>query len=131
MRWVDVFAVLVLSHLVGDYYVQTDWQARNKHCGLSESGTPRRALFSHVTTYTMSFVPALIWLADDVSAGRLVAAVALIFVPHLIQDDGRLLQTYMIRVKGFEPMSNPQVAAAVDQTGHLLMLFGIALLMTA
>ena len=131
MGWVQVFTVLVLSHLVGDYYVQTDWQARNKHGGLTDAGTARRALVTHVTTYTLSFIPALIWLADGVSGGRLVAAVALIFVPHLVQDDGRLLRAYMIRVKGFEPMSNPQVAAAVDQTGHLLMLFGIALLVTA
>jgi hypothetical protein len=27
MPWVEIFAVFVVSHLVGDYLIQTDWQA--------------------------------------------------------------------------------------------------------
>ena len=30
MNWVSVFARFVVSHLVGDYLLQTDWQARHK-----------------------------------------------------------------------------------------------------
>ena len=30
MVWSEVFIVFVLCHLVGDYVVQTDWQARWK-----------------------------------------------------------------------------------------------------
>lgn len=127
MPWVEVFAVFVICHLVGDYLLQTDWQARYKHGGLSADSRARRALFTHVLTYTLAFVPALIWLADDIGA-EVVAVAALIFVPHLIQDDRRLLTAYITRVKGLEAATNLQVALAVDQTFHLLTLFAIALL---
>ncbi|GAC1527494.1 MAG: hypothetical protein NVS2B6_15260 [Thermoleophilaceae bacterium] len=32
--WVEVFVVLAVSHVVGDYALQTDWQATNKRGGL-------------------------------------------------------------------------------------------------
>ena len=63
MPWVEVFAVFVVSHLAGDYLLQTDWQAENKRGGLGGDPVARRALLSHVTTYTLAFVPAFIWLA--------------------------------------------------------------------
>ena len=126
MPWVEVFAVFVVCHLVGDYLVQTDWQAQNKRGGLGADPTARRALFTHVSTYTLAFVPALVWLADDIGAA-VVAVAALIFVPHLIQDDGRLLSAYIARAKGLEASTNAQVALAVDQTFHVATLFAIAL----
>lgn len=127
MAWVEVWAAFVVCHLAGDYLLQTDWQAKHKRAGLGGDPVARRALFSHVTTYTLAFVPALIWLADDLGAGIIWVA-ALIFVPHLIQDDGRLLTAYMERLKGGDVPSNLGVAAAVDQSFHILTLFGIALL---
>ena len=127
MAWVEVFAVLVICHLVGDYLLQTDWQAKHKRGGLGADPTARKALFAHVSTYTLAFVPAFVWLADSIGA-ELVAVVALVFVPHLVQDDGRLLGIYITRVKGFSAAANLTVAAAVDQTFHLVTLFGVALL---
>jgi hypothetical protein len=127
MVWVEVFAVFVVSHLVGDYLFQTDWQARNKRGGLGPDPTARRALVAHVSTYTLAFVPALIWIADEIGAAALGIA-ALNYVPHLIQDDGRLLAAYMGRVKRLEASASPQVASAVDQSFHIVTLFGIALL---
>lgn len=127
MAWVEVWAAFVVCHLAGDYLLQTDWQAKHKRAGLGGDPVARRALFSHVTTYTLAFVPALIWLADDLGAGVIWVA-ALIFVPHLIQDDGRLLTAYMERLKGGDVPSNLGVAAAVDQSFHIITLFGIALL---
>jgi hypothetical protein len=127
MSWVEVFAVFVVSHLVGDYLLQTDWQARNKRGGLGPDPTARRALVAHVSTYTLAFVPALIWIAGEIGAAA-VGIAALIFVPHLIQDDGRLLGAYIERVKGMGASANIQVFAAVDQSFHLMTLFGIALL---
>lgn len=127
MGWVAVFAAFVVSHLVGDYLFQTDWQARNKRGGLSQPGAPRRALCSHVVTYTLAYLPALIWLAGDLGAGVLGAAL-LIAVPHFVQDDGRLIGSYMERVKQLEPGANPAVDRAVDQTFHIVALFLLALL---
>jgi hypothetical protein len=127
MGWVAVLVVFVVSHMVGDYLFQTDWQARTKHGGLTRTGAPRRALASHVATYTLAYVPALIWLAGDLGLGVFGTAV-LIGLPHFIQDDGRLIGLYMSRVKHLEFGLNPAVDRAVDQSFHIVALFLLALL---
>ena len=125
MTWVEIFTTFVVSHLVGDYLLQTDWQALHKRGGLaSGAGDARRALFTHVGTYTLAFVPALV--VSDLSV-ELVWVVPAIAVPHLIQDDGRLLHAYMKRVKHLDPTGNLPVSIAVDQTFHLLALLVVAL----
>jgi hypothetical protein len=131
MPWVEVFVAFVVCHLAGDFVLQTDWQARHKHGGLWRSRPlARRALFTHVTTYTLAFVPAFVWLGSDLGVGVIWTA-ALVFVPHLVQDDGRLLDVYMRRIKGLEPEQGRWVDAMVDQSLHLLALFGLALLVAA
>ena len=127
MPWVEVFAAFVVCHLVGDYLLQTDWQALHKRGGLGSDPVSRRALVSHIATYTLAFVPALIWLSDDIGAWAIGVA-ALIAVPHMVQDDGRLLAAYMLGVKHTDPRANPSVAAAADQTFHMVALFLTALL---
>jgi len=75
----------------------------------------------------LAFGPALVWLVPSLGAG-IVWAALLVGVPHLLQDDGRAIGFYMSRVKHLEPGSVPAVDQAVDQTFHLLALFGLALL---
>jgi Protein of unknown function (DUF3307) len=125
--WVEVFAVFMVSHLVGDFALQTEWQATHKRGGLGPNPTARRALLAHVSSYTLAFVPAFIWLADEIGALVLVLA-ALLFVTHLVEDDGRLLDGYIRRVKHTEPGEHPLVTTALDQTLHVVILFGLALL---
>jgi Protein of unknown function (DUF3307) len=127
MPWVEVFAVFVVSHLVGDFMLQTEWQALHKHGGLGGSPEMRRALVSHVATYTLAFVPALIWLWGSLRAGVFGVA-ALIAIPHLIQDDGRLLSSYARTFKKTDLAANPLLGMALDQSFHLLALFLVALL---
>jgi len=127
VSWVAVLAAFLVAHMVGDYLLQTDWQARHKRCGLGGDPVARRALFAHVTTYTLAFVPALIWIAGDLDPMWAVVSAALIFLPHLVIDDGRVVAEYMTRVKranGFEA----GLAASVDQSFHVLSLFLVALL---
>jgi hypothetical protein len=124
---VEVFAVLVVSHLAGDYLLQTDWQARHKRGGLSGDAVARRALVTHVTTYTVAFIPALIWMRDTLGAGGIVGVAALIFIPHLVQDDGRLLSSYLRSVKGCSEQTAAEIFTSVDQSFHILVLFGISL----
>lgn len=126
MVWVEVFGVFVVCHFVGDYLLQTEWQALHKREGLGPDPVARRALASHIASYTLAFVPALIWLIDQLGAG-VIAVGALIALPHLVQDDGRLLATYIRRIKGAEPSENPGLTGAVDQSFHLLALFLVAL----
>lgn len=112
--------------MVGDYLFQTDWQARNKRGGLS-GGVALRALLTHVTTYTLAFVPALIWIADELDPGWGLLGAALIFLPHFVIDDGRVVRQYLTHVKhadGFDL----GLATSVDQSFHVLSLFLVALL---
>ena len=130
MAWPEVFIVFALSHLMGDFLLQTDWQAQNKAGGIGPDHVARRALALHVATYTLAFVPALIWVADHVGAGALGIA-ALIAVPHFVQDDGRLIAAYVGRVKGPGAREVGAVMIGVDQALHMLALFGAALLAAA
>ena len=130
MPWVEVFAVFLVCHLAGDFVLQTDWQATFKAGGLGSDPERRRALLSHVITYTLAFAPALAWLADDIGAGVLLAAAA-IAVPHAVQDDGRLLTRYATSVKGMNDQTPPVVRLLLDQSLHVLALFGLALAVAA
>ena len=128
MAWVEIFAVFFVCHLVGDYLLQTDWQARHKPGGLGRDPVARRALVSHIASYTLAFVPALVWIGDELGAAEAVGIGALIATPHLIQDDGRLLKAYIARVKGDTALTERSVAAAADQSFHVLAMFLTALL---
>ena len=130
MTWAAVFVVFYVSHQVGDYVLQTDWEALHKRGGLGRNPVARRALFMHTFTYTLAYVPALIWIASTIGWKTLVIVVA-IALPHLIQDDGRLLSIYLRRVKRLDPIANHSVAALVDQAMHMVALFGAALLVSA
>jgi len=130
MAWVEVFAVFVVCHLVGDYLLQTDWQAKHKRGGLGSDRQARRALAAHVLTYTLAYVPAFVWLAGEIDT-MLVPVVALIAIPHWIQDDGRLLTLYIEKVKGSEAAANKSVAAAADQSFHFVVLLATALVATS
>lgn len=130
MSWVEVFAVLLVSHLVGDFLLQTDWQASHKLGGLGPDPVRRRALLSHVVVYTATFIPALVWIGIETGAAWAVLIGAVVAIPHWIQDDGRLLDAYIARVKGLAK-SSPGLRVAVDQSFHVLFLFGTALLAVA
>jgi hypothetical protein len=130
VAWVEIFAVFVLSHALGDYLLQTDWQATNKRGGLGRDRIARKALLSHVLTYTLAFVPAGIWLCVDGDLGALgLALLAVgIYVPHAVQDDGRLLTRYIRLVKGDGAAEAKEVFTPVDQSFHLIVLFATAVI---
>jgi hypothetical protein len=127
VQWVGVFAVFVVCHLTGDFLLQTDWQALHKRGGLSRDREARRALFSHVTVYTLAFVPAIAWIVANTNA-LAIGLTAVIFVPHLIQDDARALMAWNRRVKKSSPLPGDPLYMAIDQSFHLVVLFGTALL---
>ena len=127
MGWDEIFIAFAVSHLVGDFVLQTNWQAINKHGGLTPGNViGRTALLHHVATYTLAFVPCFIWLYGDLSWQVLLVAAG-VAVPHLVQDDGRLLATYMRRVKGSDPQDLPIVALGLDQTAHMVALLVLAI----
>jgi hypothetical protein len=130
VRWEEVFAVFLVCHLAGDFLLQTDWQAVHKRGGLSRNREARRALVSHVTVYTLVFVPALAWVASETTA-LAFALLPVIFIPHLVQDDSRALIAWNRIVKRSSPPPGEFVYMAIDQSFHFVFLFGTALLAVA
>jgi hypothetical protein len=130
VAWVEILAVFIVSHLVGDFMLQTNWQATHKSGGLGPDREARRALLAHTTTYTLAFVPALIWLWMDIGAWALGVG-ALIALPHMVQDDGRLLDAYAHRVKKVDENAPAGLRLAMDQSCHMVALFLTALLAAA
>ena len=127
MPWDEIFVVFIVSHLVGDYMLQTEWQAMHKPGGLTGTSEARRALASHIATYTLAFVPALIWLSSS-NHFWVFGIAALIAIPHWIQDDGRLLAKYAQTFKKADIKANVALGHALDQSFHVLALFLVALL---
>jgi len=127
VSWVALLAGFLVAHMAGDYLLQTDWQARNKRGGLGSDRVARRALLSHVSTYTLAFLPAFIWIASELDPMWAVVTAVMIFVPHLMIDDGRFVRLYLSRVKranGFDL----SLAASVDQSFHILSLWLVAMI---
>ncbi len=122
-----MLAVFAVCHLVGDFVLQTDWQALHKPRGLGPDPLARRALRNHITTYALAFAPAFAWIA--VEHGWLAALIAVaVIVPHTLQDDGRVISAYMIAVKRVDPADDRLVAIFVDQAFHAVALLGAACL---
>lgn len=126
MTWSSVLLALLVAHVVGDILFQTDWEALNKVGGL-RSKLSARALLTHVATYTIAFTPVLVWIGNDRTAARALEVAALVALPHLLIDDGRLVRFWLERVKGAQ-RPGVGLSIAVDQAFHLMCLFGVALL---
>ena len=88
--WPAVLLSLLASHLAGDVLMQTEWQAVNKAGGLRETRS-RKALLAHVSAYTASFLPALVWIGRRTSVQRAAVVGGAVAIPHLLVDDGRLV----------------------------------------
>ena len=129
MSWPAALLALLVSHVAGDILLQTEWQAIEKARGLADPAG-RRALFRHVATYTLAFVPALIWIGAETDPVRAVVVGALVAVPHLLVDDGRVVHAWLRRVKHVDD-PGAGLMVAVDQSFHLLWLFGAALVAAA
>ena len=124
MTWGSVFAVFIACHVTGDFLLQTEWQALTKVQGLG-TADGRHALMSHATAYTCAFIPALIWIASARSVSRAILVAVLIFLPHILVDDGRMVRGWMRDVKR-SPNATPSLRLMVDQSFHLVCLLGAA-----
>ena len=131
MSWAEISIVFFVCHLIGDFLVQTSWQANNKRGGLGRDPLARRALLSHASTYTLAFTPALVWIGDQADLAVALIAAAAIFIPHMVVDDGRLVRAYMTRVKKCPDPPPGWLTLLVDQSTHLVCLWATALLVAA
>lgn len=133
MPWTEAFAVFIVCHLAGDFLLQTKFQALYKRNGLS-GGVALKALAFHTFWYTACFIPAFIWIAEQRGISWMLLSAGLVAAPHMLQDDGRLIAVWGRRIKGLGAMpratdSEPAtIYLFVDQSFHVLALFGVALL---
>jgi hypothetical protein len=125
VSWSEALLALLVSHVVGDVLFQTEAQARDKEGGLSDPAG-RRALARHVATYLAAFIPALVWIGIEAGALRALTVAALVAITHLVLDDGRLVGLWLRKVKRTADPARA-LSIAVDQSFHLLCLFGAAL----
>jgi Protein of unknown function (DUF3307) len=129
MTWDAVFVAFFVAHLVGDFLLQTEWQATTKHRGIGDP-VGRRALISHGVSYTTAFLPALIWVGTEQGAIAAVGGALLVILPHVVIDDGRLVPLWLLHVKHNQPgQIAPALQLAVDQSFHVVCLLGLALLL--
>jgi hypothetical protein len=129
MTWPAVLAAFLVCHLAGDLLLQTEWQALTKVRGLGDR-EGRRALVAHVLTYILPYLPVLVWIGDERGALRAVVVALLIFVPHIVIDDGRLVGVWLREVK-HSPHPAPSLRLMVDQSFHIVCLLGVAVLAAA
>jgi hypothetical protein len=119
-----VFLVLLGGHLLGDWIVQTDWQATNKTRSWA-------ALAAHVASYhlivgLLLFVPVL---RDGWPAGKALAALAVSAMTHAVIDRRWPVRALM-RAAGSPGFATVEWGViAVDQALHLFILAMLALLL--
>ncbi len=111
----NIFAWLLVGHLVGDWLLQNDWMARGKKTGFF--ALPGLA---HYSIYTAVAV-GLPWFSGEARKDVLfyLAIGALIFLSHWLIDATRLVEGWM---QLFRQSQLEVVRLMADQTLHLLVL---------
>ena len=117
-----LFILFYIAHKIGDYWVQTDWQAQNKAKRFD-------ALFWHGFTYALTFMPcaALAYASGTISLTAVALTYPLVMLPHMWFDTRKPLDWYWVHVKklSLDPSSHPLFATLrleMDQAYHLVTL---------
>jgi len=149
-----VLAALLAAHPVGDYWVQTSWQAAHKGDRLHVrpwldtgrlvgwgkwariNGRGWAACLSHVATYTATAAAAiglLIWQLDlPVAGGSLLAGLAVTAASHALVDRRRPLEILAGWVrKDHDFLYQRGGLAQLDQAWHLAFALVTALVVVS
>jgi hypothetical protein len=110
-----VFESLLVAHIIGDWILQTEWQAVNK-------ANNWRALWTHVLTYHAVVLVVLLARFGH-SDFRVYIVVAALVVTHAALDRNRLVYWLMrvLRVAVIRPRER-WLTVAFDQSIHLVLL---------
>ena len=116
-----IFSWLLLGHLVGDFVLQNDWMAQGKRKGLITLPG-----MIHFIIYTCIIILALVGMGLFAKSTLFaIGVLTLVFVSHWLIDATDVVDAWM-RFYGQRPVSI--IRLAVDQTFHLLVLAGVALI---
>lgn len=111
----SLFDKLLVAHLVGDFLLQTEWQALNKQ-------TNYRALFSHIAVYAVVLLGVLISVFGYKNI-MVYLAVVMLAGSHALIDRGwpvvRFMKAFRLIVK-----RKPErwLVIAVDQVIHIFLI---------
>lgn len=110
-----LFESLLMAHILGDWILQTEWQALNKE-------TNWRAMTAHVSVYS-AVVLVVLGVRFGWTDASVYAAVVALAIVHVILDRRRPLLWFM-RVARITVAREPEAwfMIAVDQAVHVLFL---------
>ncbi len=115
-----ILETMIMAHLIGDWLLQTEWQAQNK-------ATNWTALLIHIIIYHLVMF-AFLYLSFDFALMPLGISVGFLALTHSILDRqkfvGWLMRTLRIRVVRD---NQKWLSVAVDQALHILLM-GVATL---
>jgi len=124
MMTTTVFLILLTSHLLGDWVVQSDWQATNKTRSWA-------ALAAHVAGYhlVMGLLLLLPVVRDGWPAAKTLAVLAVSAASHALIDR-RWPVRALLRMAGSPGFATVEWGViAVDQALHLSILAMLAVLL--
>lgn len=124
MERLALFIVLFVAHSVGDYWVQTSWQAeRKEHSHVACS--------LHIATYTMTLLLFLVVVSVrfdvDLSISRVIVALSVSAVTHYLADRRRPLRRVALAIGRDRSWIDNGGLALLDQSWHTFWLFVCAI----
>lgn len=129
-RFSAMFATLYIAHMVADYWIQTDWQARTK---TTAGMVGRLACLAHVTTYTATLTAAVVVVSYrldiDLSPARVTTALAVSSATHYFADRRTPLRRLAVVCRHSGAWLDSGGLALVDQSWHVGWLGVAALIM--
>lgn len=115
-----IFEGMVLAHLLGDWILQTEWQAQNK-------GSHWPALLSHIFIYHLIMFGVLAY-GYSLPLLPVLISVAFLAVTHIILDRQKFVR-WFVRAMRICVVREPErwFLVAVDQAIHLLLMGAVAI----
>jgi len=115
----ELFIAMTMAHMVADWLLQTEYQAMRKMQGAWWND----AALAHASVYTLCIGLVLGWF------GVTVWWLPIVWASHIFLDRRWPIVWWLVHIKRMSPHTIESLwwlALVVDQTFHLLVLYGIA-----
>lgn len=119
-----MFEGMLLAHVVGDWLLQTEWQAQNKasHWG---------AMAAHIVVYHTALL-AVLWFGFSLRNGLTLLVVALLAISHVILDRRAFVHGLMRVLRlSVQRSPDPWFCIVIDQCLHFVLLGAAALVLSS